>query len=392
VSAAETGSETEKDRMNATDASAPASTAKAVKCLVWDLDNTLWQGTLLEDGEVALSERIREVVKALDERGILQAVASKNDYDHAWERLEKLGIAEYFVLPQIGWGPKSESVRRIADRLNFTLDTIAFVDDQPAERAEVAHHLPVVRCYPAEQASELASLPEFSPVVTADSRRRREMYRAGFSREAAREEFAGPDEEFLRTLGLEMTIRRATEPDLDRVEELTLRTSQMNATGVHYGHEQLRALLADRTHEVLVVQLRDRFGDHGAVGIVLLERHPGAWLLRLLATSCRVVSFGAGAVLLRWLIDEAARSGVQLLADFRRTERNRMMEVAYRFAGFTPFEGERSAILPGEAGAAGGEGVELLHIEPARQDPPTTMRLDAPDLGAPGAAGEADGD
>ncbi|MFB7269756.1 HAD-IIIC family phosphatase [Streptomyces sp. NPDC056244] len=374
--------------MNEADASTPPGPAKAVKCLVWDLDNTLWNGTLLEDGEVTLPERIREVVKALDERGILQSVASKNDHDHAWARLEKLGIAEYFVLPRIGWGPKSESLRRIADQLNFALDTIAFVDDQPAERAEVAHYLPAVRCYPAEQAVELASLPEFSPVVTVDSRRRREMYQAGFRRETAREEFAGPDEEFLRTLALEMTIRRAVEPDLARVEELTLRTSQMNATGVHYGDEHLRALLTDPRHEVLVVQLRDRFGDHGAVGIVLLERHAGAWLLRLLATSCRVVSFGAGAVLLRWLVDEAARSGVRLFADFRRTERNRMMEVAYRFAGFAPYEGERSDVLRGEADAADHEGVELLHIEPVRQDPPTTMRLDAPDLGTARPAGE----
>ncbi|MFJ4621597.1 HAD-IIIC family phosphatase [Streptomyces sp. NPDC088812] len=370
-----------------TSPAAPTGTSPAVKCLVWDLDNTLWNGTLLEDGEVTLPEPIRDVVRVLDERGILQAVASKNDHDHAWARLEKLGIAEYFVLPHIGWGPKSESVRRIAERLDFAHGTIAFVDDQPAERAEVAHHLPAVRCYPAEQAAELASLPEFSPVVTADSRRRREMYQAGFSREAAREEFAGPDEDFLRTLGLEMTIRRATEPDLARVEELTLRTSQMNATGVHYGDERLRALLADPAHEVLVVQLRDRFGDHGAVGIVLLQRHPGAWLLKLLATSCRVVSFGAGAVLLRWLIDEAARSGVRLLADFRRTERNRMMEVAYRFAGFAPYEGVRSDVLPGEAGAADHEGVELLSIEPVRQEPPTTMRLDAPGLGTDEAAG-----
>ncbi|QEU77838.1 HAD-IIIC family phosphatase [Streptomyces subrutilus] len=368
-------------------AEAAGTPVKAVKCLVWDLDNTLWAGTLLEDGEVVLSDAVREVIAALDERGILQAVASKNDHDHAWERLEKLGVSEYFVLPHIGWGPKSQSVRSIAEHLNFAHSTIAFIDDQPAERAEVNHHLPEVRCYPAEQVAELTGLPEFSPVTTADSRRRREMYQSGFRREAAREEYGGADEEFLRTLGLVMTIGRAAEADLARVEELTLRTSQMNATGVHYGDERLRELLADPGHEVLVISLRDRFGDHGAVGIVLLERRPGLWHLKLLATSCRVVSFGAGTVILRWLIGQAAASGVHLSADFRRTERNRMMEVAYRFAGFT---GSDCGCLAEQAALAarpgsGREDIELLHIEPAPQELPTTMRVDAPDLAVPAA-------
>src|SRR5690242_17218538 len=106
-----------------------------VKCLVWDLDNTLWQGTLLEDDEVRLSGEVREVITTLDSRGILQSVASKNDFDHAWERLERLGVAEYFVHPRIGWGPKSEAVIGIAADLNFALGTIAFVDDLAAERA-----------------------------------------------------------------------------------------------------------------------------------------------------------------------------------------------------------------------------------------------------------------
>ncbi|MFI9360991.1 HAD-IIIC family phosphatase [Kitasatospora sp. NPDC053057] len=349
-----------------------------VKCLVWDLDNTLWKGTLLEDGVVTLPDGIRDVITELDSRGILQSVASKNDHDLAWERLERLGVAEYFVLPKIGWIPKSGSVREIADELKFAHTTIAFIDDQPAERAEVAHHLPEVRSYPAEAALTLPDLPEFRPAtVTEDSGRRREMYQAGFRREAARQDFVGADEEFLRSLELEMEISRATEAELARVEELTLRTSQMNATGVHYSDTALRGLLTDPAHEVLVITLRDRFGPHGAVGIVLLERLPEVWHLKLLATSCRVVSFGAGTVILRWLIDQAARHHVHLAADFRRTDRNRMMEVAYRFAGFTDEPCDCRATVP----QAGTEGVELLHIQPVEQPAPTTMKLTAPTIG-----------
>ncbi|MGW7533263.1 HAD-IIIC family phosphatase [Amycolatopsis sp. NPDC054798] len=352
-----------------------------VKCLVWDLDNTLWQGTLLEDGEVRLSDEIRETIVELDARGILQAVASKNDHEPAWQRLEELGVAEYFVLARIGWGPKSASVRAIAEELNFALKTIAFIDDQPAERAEVQFHLPEVRCYEAEGAVGLLGLPEFTPRSrTVDSAKRREMYQAGFRREAERAEFTGPDEEFLRSLELEMRILPATEEQLSRVEELTLRTSQMNATGVHYSDETLRGLLVDPAHEVLVTTMDDRFGTHGAVGVVLVEKLARVWHLKLLATSCRVVSFGAGAAILNWLADQAARAGAHLVADFRRTERNRMMEIAYRFAGFD--EGECAC----RGDLVGAAGVERLHLVAERREPPATMRLVAVDLGA-GVAG-----
>ncbi|ASW54768.1 HAD family hydrolase [Plantactinospora sp. KBS50] len=356
---------------------------KTVKCVVWDLDNTLWQGTLVEDPEVVLVERIRSVVETLDARGILQSVASKNDHEPAWAALERLGLGEYLVLPQISWGPKSTAVRVIADRLNFAYDTVAFVDDLPNERAEVAFHLPDVRCYPAADAPGLPDRPEFQPTITVDSRRRRAMYQAGFHRERARETFAGTDEDFLRTLDIRMSIVQATEDQLARVEELTLRTSQMNATGVHYSAETLRGFLDDPGHEVFVISMSDRFGSHGAIGVVLLHRHREVWHLKLLATSCRVVSLGAGATLLRWLIDRSARAGAHLAADFRRTDRNRMMEVAYRFAGLT----DEDCACVRAIGIAGRDGIEVLHIRPAPQPAPTTMTVEAPGLGGPVVSG-----
>lgn len=359
----------------------------SVKCLVWDLDNTLWQGTLLEDRQVSLTPAVREVIAVLDARGILQSVASRNDHDLAWGRLEALGVADYFLLPQIGWGRKSDAVRRIADGLGFALGTIAFLDDEPAERAQVAFRLPEVRCYSADQLPELARLAEFTPAtVTPDSRRRRLMYRAGFERDAERETFPGPDEEFLRTLELRLRIDRADDAELARVEELTVRTSQLNATGVHYPGAVLRELCADPTHEVLVAGMADRFGPHGAIGVVLLAVGPDRWHLKLLATSCRVVAFGAGTVLLNWLIDQAARAQVHLVADFRRTDRNRMMEVAYGFAGFTAED------CCCQAGLSEPGDVQRLHLRPSRRELPDTIRVDAPDLaGGPAAAHPAGG-
>ncbi|MDT0612234.1 HAD-IIIC family phosphatase [Streptomyces lancefieldiae] len=343
-----------------------------VKCLVWDLDNTLWRGTLLEGDDIRLPDAVREVIVTLDSRGILQSVASKNDHAPTWRELERLGVAEYFLLPEIGWGPKSESVRRIAEELRFAHTAVAFVDDQPAERAEVAFHLPEVRCYSHEQVLDLPGLPEFTPSsVTEDSRQRRHMYQANFRRTAERSVFTGPDEDFLRSLELIMRITAAGPDDLARVEELTLRTSQMNATGVHYSDSVLRELCADPAHDVLVISMADRFGPHGAVGVLLLARNAGFWHLKLLATSCRVVSFGAGAVLLNWLIDRAFEAGVHLVADFRPTERNRMMEIAYRFAGFTT---DPCACASGH-GSPTDPDIQRLHLIPDHRNEPDTMRL-----------------
>jgi methoxymalonate biosynthesis protein len=361
-----------------------ADSPSLVKCLVWDLDNTLWQGTLLEGDKVTLSEDIRKVITTLDGRGVLQSIASKNDHDLAWARLEELGVAEYFVLPQIGWGSKSAAVTAVAEGLDFAEHTIAFIDDQPAERAEVAFHAPRVRCYPAEQASSLVDLEEFSPAtVTVDSRRRREMYQAGFRREAEQDSFDGPDEDFLRSLDLVLRIGRAGHEEISRVEELTLRTSQLNATGVHYSDDTLRGLLSDPGHEVLVATLTDRFGPHGAIGVLLVDTaRAHVWHLKLLATSCRVVSFGVGAAILNWLIDQAAQAGAHLVADFRPTDRNRIMEVAYRFAGFTALAEQDCDCLPAPASALESKGLQRLHLVPERRPAPATMLLNAPDLRA----------
>ncbi|GAA0223662.1 HAD-IIIC family phosphatase [Cryptosporangium japonicum] len=344
-----------------------------VKCLVWDLDNTLWDGTLLEGDDVRLRPGVRETVEALDARGILHSIASRNEHDPAWERLEELGLAEYFVAPRISFGTKSAAVRAIADELKFAYGTIAFVDDRPVERAEVTHHLPDVRCYTHDEVVGLVDRPEFSPpVVTADARRRRSMYQAAFRRDAVRADFDGPDESFLQSLDLVLRIVTATDGEIDRVEELTRRTSQMNATGVPYSDAELRALLDAPDHEVLVTSIDDKFGPYGAVGVLLLEKRPEVWHLKLLATSCRVVSLGAGTVILNWLVDRAARAGVHLVADFRSTARNRMMDIAYRFAGFTADECAcRARLAP-----AGDAEIQRLHLMPGPRSAPTTMRLD----------------
>ena len=117
-----------------------AQPAPTVKCVAWDLDNTVWAGTLVESAAPAaltLRPGILAVIEALDERGIIQTVVSRNDHDEAWAQLERLSIAEYFVYPAINWGQKSENLRRVAERININLDACAFVDDSPLQRSEV---------------------------------------------------------------------------------------------------------------------------------------------------------------------------------------------------------------------------------------------------------------
>ena len=115
---------------------------REVKCLVWDLDNTVWDGVLLEGDSVRLRHEVRHVICTLDERGILQSIASRNDYDEAMAKLEELSLAEYFVYAQISWGPKSTSLQNIVQRLNIGADSVAFIDDDPFERDEVAASVP----------------------------------------------------------------------------------------------------------------------------------------------------------------------------------------------------------------------------------------------------------
>ncbi|RSM46436.1 HAD-IIIC family phosphatase [Amycolatopsis balhimycina DSM 5908] len=348
---------------------------ETVKCLVWDLDDTLWRGTLAEGDDVALLPGVADVVRGLDARGILQSVASRNDPQPAMARLAAFGLDGYFVLPQIGWGRKSDAVRAVAGELGFAHRAMAFVDDRPAELAEVSFELPEVRTYPAAAATKLLQRPEFTPAaITDDARHRRERYQAGFRRDSARAEFAGPDDEFLRSLGIVLRIDHATETDLARLEELTRRTSQMNATGVPYSEAALRGLLGEPDHDVLVLTLTDRFGPSGAVGLALVHRHPRVWHLKLLATSCRVVGCGVGAVALRWLADRAAAADVHLVADFRRTDRNRIMEIGYRFAGFSPAGCACAAVLAGHEDT----GIERFHLVPRAQPASAVMTVLGP--------------
>ncbi len=306
-----------------------------LKCVVWDLDHTVWEGVLAEGDDLALRPGVKALVEELDRRGVIQSVASRNDHEPAWARLEALGLAEYFLVPQIHWGPKSESIAAIQQKLNFGIDTFAFIDDQPFEREEVAFAHPLVRVYDAAEVPQLADRAEFMPrFVTADSQQRRALYQRDFARQTAEENFDGPNDAFLASLDMRLSIAPAQPGDLERVEELTLRTHQLNTTGRTFSHEELDQLRQSPDHLLLVAELSDRYGTYGKIGLVLLETRAEAWRIDLLLMSCRVMARGVGGALITFLRQSACKAGVKLLAHFVETDRNRMMYVTYRFAGF----------------------------------------------------------
>lgn len=316
-------------------AASPRRPGKPVKVLVWDLDGTVWDGTLLEGDDVRLRDGVRETLEALDRRGILHSIASRNEPGPALAKLRELGVIDYFLAPRINWGSKALNVAAIAEELNLGLDSFAFIDDQPFERDEVAHSHPQVLTLDAAEVAALSARPEMMPrFLTDESARRREMYRADADRRRAEAEFQGPSEEFLAGLGMRFSIRRARREDLQRAEELTQRTTQLNTTGCTYSYEELDAFRRSPNHLLLVAGLDDRYGSYGTIGLALVETGPEAWNLRLLLMSCRVMSRGVGTVLLHHVMGRAQRSRARLLADFRPNGRNRMMLVTYRFAGF----------------------------------------------------------
>lgn len=298
---------------------------RLVKVVVWDLDGTLWPGVALESAAppVAAAGAVR-ALDVLAGRGILLSVASRNPAE-VGTLVESL-FGDRFVVPQYGWGRKVDALRRIADALDVRLDAVAFVDDDPMERADVERTLPEVVVLAPEEVPEALDWPEFDPgPVTAAARGRLDSYRQRAARRAARAGFAGSEEDFLRWCDLRATVRAAVPADADRLAELARRTTQYNSTG---------AALPDGTRVVL--ELADRFGDDGLVAVAAVPAAAGPeWRVELVAVSCRAGGRGAVPVLLAGTGRLAATRGARrLLVPCRLTERNVPVRLGLRAAGF----------------------------------------------------------
>ena len=266
----------------------PAKGPPKVKCVVWDLDNTLWQGVLVEDGieGVVLNDEAVALVREFDRRGIINSIASKNDADLAFRALERFGLRDLFVFPKISWGPKSEAIRDIIAEMDVGADTFAFIDDQPFERGEVAELLPEVTVFSDGEMTGLADHPRFDVPVTAESGQRRRMYQTEEKRAAARQDSALDYGDFLRSCAIALTVSRLSPRNLTRMYELSQRTNQLNFSGLRYAQAELEALMAERPEDAFVLSCADRFGDYGAIGFCVLA--DGRPQVESFFMSCRV--------------------------------------------------------------------------------------------------------
>ncbi len=327
-------------------AATEAKKLTAVKCVVWDLDNTVWEGVLLEGDSLKLRQDVVEVIKTLDERGILHAIASRNEHEPAMAQLQAFGIDHYFIYPQINWNPKSESVAQIAADINIGLDTLAFVDDQPFEREEVQFTHPELLCFDAANVQELLTHPRLMPrFITAESKLRRHMYQSDIQRKTAESDFTGNNEAFLANLNMVFTIKPAQEEDLQRAEELTMRTNQLNTTGYTYSYEELDQLRQSDDHLLLVSTLDDCYGTYGTIGLALVEKGETFWTVKLLLMSCRVMSRGVGTIMMTHIMNLAKAANVSLRAHFVPNGRNRLMYITYKFSGFDEIETHNDLII-----------------------------------------------
>jgi FkbH-like protein len=333
------------------------------KCLVLDLDNTLWGGVIGDDGPegIILGEGtgtgeahlgLQRYAKQLRERGVILAVCSKNDpavaeavfRDHPEMLLRLTDIAAFVA----NWEDKAVNLRRIAKQLNIGIDSLVFVDDNPAERARVRESLPMVAvpelpADPAQYVRCLADAGYFESVAfTSDDSQRAEQYAANASREALRESAQSIDD-FLRGLDMSVSFGPFQTVDLVRIAQLIGKTNQFNPTTRRYSLEDVTRFAATDRCLTLQFRLVDRFGDNGLVSAMILRPESLApelveidsWVM-----SCRVFGRELEREVMNIAVETARRMGVRAFrACYIPTSKNAVVSGLYLELGFALVSG-----------------------------------------------------
>lgn len=320
-----------------------------VKCVIWDLDNTLWDGVLVEDGPagVRLRAEVLTAIEELDRRGVVQSIASKNDHDAAWERIAHFGLDKYFLYPAIHWGPKSSSIQAIAAELNLHVNSFLFVDDSPIERAEVVASLPQVRVMDAAEVGGMLERSDLQLPVTAEASTRREKYQQESVRRRVLKELGGDYDDFLRKCNLNLAIFVPADQDaIDRCVELFQRTNQLNSSGRRHSKSDLEEFLIDRSKLVCAVSCWDNFGKYGLVGVVVLDLAGKFPVVVDFVLSCRVAAKAVEPAIFGWLGRRLQSEGhSQLGLVFVPTSRNGVVGTLLEQIGFAPHSGSRANLL-----------------------------------------------
>ncbi|MFC3125348.1 HAD-IIIC family phosphatase [Pseudoroseomonas globiformis] len=336
---------------------AVAGTAR--KCLVLDLDNTLWGGVIGDDGldGIKLGQgnatgeaflAMQRYAAALGRRGIILAVCSKNTeavaedaFANHPEMALKRGDIACFVA---NWNDKAGNLRHIAKTLNIGLDSLVFVDDNPAEREIIRRELPEVAV--PELPEDVANYPEIiaaaayfeTATFTADDAARGRSYALNAERAAALEQatdLAG----YLRSLAMTMVAKPVDSGDLPRATQLINKTNQFNLTTRRYTEADTQRFASDPDSVMLSLRLRDRFGDNGLISVIIARPDPalapGEMLIDTWLMSCRVLGRQVEEATLGVLAEQAARRGATaLVGEYRPSAKNGMVAGHYEKLGF----------------------------------------------------------
>ncbi|MGA7481539.1 MAG: HAD-IIIC family phosphatase [Bradyrhizobium sp.] len=331
------------------------------KCVILDLDGTLWPGVLAETGSpfawtpeisgmfsyIGLYFGLHEALKSLKKRGIVLACVSKNDeatvrelwkYGDHYPK-QRLLSPDDFVTWRVNWDDKVGNIRSIAEELGFAFDAFLFIDDNPVERDRVRQRLPEVEVWgedPFSLRRRLLNDPRLQiPVVTAEAASRSELVKAQIARQQLRSETMG-EAQYIEQLQIKCAIERlsASSTKLQRVEELFQRTTQFNTTGRKFSSGELAALAESPDARLFAMEVSDRLGDYGLVGAAVIVGGEIAGL----AISCRALGMGVEHRFLRHILDEMKEGSGPLSARIIPTSRNIPARNIYRDNGFT--EGE----------------------------------------------------
>ncbi len=305
--------------------------SKKIKCVVWDLDNTVWNGTLVEDGieNLWLKEGIKEILTHLEQKGIIHSIASKNNIEPALEALNHFGIKDFFLFPKISWFPKSKGIREIALDLNINVNTILFVDDSVFERNEVQTVLPQVKTMDALDYKTILDLEELQVPITTESKKRKHFYLNEVKRKEQSINFEGGYFDFLKKCNIKLEIIALSKEHFDRVYELTQRTNQMNFSGNRYEKSDILDINKDKNLSAYVLKCQDNFGEYGIIGFGIINLSENR--LIDLMFSCRIQSKRVEHAFLTYCLRKYLNRG-DFFVTYKHTEKNKFSaQVFYDF-------------------------------------------------------------
>ncbi len=325
------------------------------KCLVLDLDNTLWGGVIGDDGaeniqighETPIAEAytaFQQYVLGLKRRGVILAICSKNEEDIAKSGFDHpdsvLHISD-FVSFRANWEPKNRNIRAIAREVNIGTDSMVFIDDNPVERQLVRDTMPEVavpEIDPTDVFSYIRAIEEsgyFEPVtISDDDKKRSEIYQQNKQRQALFSAMGSYDD-FLASLEMEAEIEKFQPVYFDRIAQLTNKSNQFNLTTHRYTRAEIEQMAVDRAYITLYGRLADRFGDNGLVSVVIGEKQGKELHIRLWLMSCRVLKRGMEQIMLDKLVEHAKKIGCnKLIGYYYPTKKNKMVADLYKTFGF----------------------------------------------------------